>query len=116
MRPMIAFLVRLIALDANLTATLITAESAVNKAQVELTTQLASEGIDSTDTRLKYVLVFFCGMDNVLTARCRIVPVAISMFWPTENYLSTLKEKYSEVIAEKEPDLALLEVRYKSHL
>lgn len=59
MRPMIAFLVRLIALDANLTATLITAESAVNKAQVELTTQLASEGIDSTDTRLKYVLVFF---------------------------------------------------------
>ncbi|KAF9002947.1 UDP-Glycosyltransferase/glycogen phosphorylase [Cyathus striatus] len=91
MRPMIAYLCRLLALDLHLTVVLITAESAVKKATVEVATQLAGEGIPSASSRLK------------------IVPTAIHMFWPAESYLSTLQQTYLEVIEERQPDLALLE-------
>ncbi|THH15936.1 hypothetical protein EW146_g4624 [Bondarzewia mesenterica] len=91
MRPMIAFLSRMLALDPSLTVVLIVAESAVERSQLELSTQLASEGIETADVRLK------------------IVSVPITVFWPAEKYLPSLKKVYAQVIEDRQPDLALFE-------
>ncbi|KAA1470687.1 UDP-Glycosyltransferase/glycogen phosphorylase [Dentipellis sp. KUC8613] len=91
MRPIIAFVARLLALDAHITAVLIIAEAAVSKATAELSKELSSEGIEAAHVRVK------------------IVSAPIAMFWPADSYMDALKKVYDEVIAEKEPDLALLE-------
>ncbi|TFY76369.1 hypothetical protein EWM64_g7640, partial [Hericium alpestre] len=94
MRPMIAFLARLVAVSlssVDVTVTLIIAESAVAKARTELSIQLAGEGIQSAESRFE------------------VVPTAVHMFWPAESYLPALKATYAEVIKTKEPDFALLE-------
>nr|A0A1V0QSE8.1 RecName: Full=UDP-glycosyltransferase eriJ; AltName: Full=Erinacine biosynthesis cluster protein J [Hericium erinaceus]ARE72247.1 UDP-glycosyltransferase [Hericium erinaceus] len=94
MRPMIAFLARLVAVSLNsvdITVTLIIAESAVAKARTELSIQLAGEGIQSAESRFE------------------VVPTAVHMFWPADAYLPALKATYAEVIKKKEPDFALLE-------
>ncbi|TDL26778.1 UDP-Glycosyltransferase/glycogen phosphorylase [Rickenella mellea] len=91
MRPMIAFLSRLLALDSHLTVTLIVAESTVERSHLELSTQLASESVTASDVRMK------------------IVSVPVTMFWPAEQYLPQLKKVYAQVVDEKQPDLALVE-------